>query len=130
MTALSQGRRYVQTIGSKGSLEVKANTTIYQGALIMLDGANAVPATTATGKTIIGIATATAKSGEVVEFEVGVFDFENSSGADAITKAQIGSDCYVVDDQTVAKTNGTNTRSVAGKVFDVTDGKVLIKVGV
>ena len=31
----------------------------------------------------------------------------------------IGSDCYIVDDQTVAKTSGTNTRSVAGKVFDV-----------
>ena len=33
--------------------------------------------------------------------------------------ADIGADCYIVDDQTVAKTSGTNTRSVAGKVFDV-----------
>ena len=31
----------------------------------------------------------------------------------------IGKDCFIVDDQTVAKTNGANTRSRAGKVFDV-----------
>ena len=43
----------------------------------------------------------------------------DEESADAITLADVGSDCYIVDDQTVAKTNGTNTRSVAGKVFDV-----------
>ena len=31
----------------------------------------------------------------------------------------MGSDCYIVDDQTVAKTNGGATRCVAGKVWDV-----------
>ena len=36
-----------------------------------------------------------------------------------IAAADIGNNCYVVDDQTVAKTNGTNSRSVAGKVHDV-----------
>ena len=45
--------------------------------------------------------------------------FANSAAADAITLADIGADCYIVDDQTVAKTSATNTRSVAGKVFDV-----------
>lgn len=38
---------------------------------------------------------------------------------DAIALADIGSDCYIVDDQTVAKTSGSATRSVAGKIFDV-----------
>ena len=45
--------------------------------------------------------------------------FANSASADLISLADIGADCYIVDDQTVAKTSGTNTRSVAGKVFDV-----------
>ena len=46
------------------------------------------------------------------------FKFANLA-ADLVTQADIGKTCYIADDQTVAKTNGTNTRSVAGKVFDV-----------
>jgi hypothetical protein len=33
--------------------------------------------------------------------------------------ADVGKQCYLVDDQTVAKTDGTNTRSPAGFVRDV-----------
>ena len=54
-----------------------------------------------------------------VEIEKGIYRFANSTATDAITTADIGNDCYMVDDQTVAKTNGSSTRSVAGKVFDV-----------
>jgi hypothetical protein len=50
----------------------------------------------------------------------------NSSDADAISTANIGADCYIVDDQTVALTNGTNTRSVAGKIFDVDSAGVWV----
>ena len=41
------------------------------------------------------------------------------TAADAITLADIGKDCFIVDDQTVAKTDGAGTRSRAGRVFDV-----------
>jgi len=54
-----------------------------------------------------------------VDIERGIFRYANSSGADEITAADIGNDCYIVDDQTVAKTDGTSTRSVAGKVHDI-----------
>ncbi len=57
----------------------------------------------------------------------GIFAYENSSAADEITKADIGKDCYIVDDQSVAKTDGTGTRSVAGKVFDVNSHGVWVK---
>lgn len=40
-------------------------------------------------------------------------------GADAVVQADLGATCYIVDDQTVAKTNGTNTRSAAGIVVQV-----------
>lgn len=49
----------------------------------------------------------------------GVFRFANSADTDAILDDDIGKLCYAVDDQTVAKTNGTNTRSVAGVVVGV-----------
>ena len=45
--------------------------------------------------------------------------FANSAATDAITLADIGKDCFIVDDQTVAKTDGSGTRSRAGRVFDV-----------
>ena len=51
----------------------------------------------------------------------------NSAAADQITAADIGNDCYGVDDQTVAKTNGANTRSVAGKIYDVDAQGVWVK---
>src|SRR5689334_18599001 len=45
--------------------------------------------------------------------------FANSTAGDLIAQTECGSTCFVVDDQTVAKTNGTNTRSVAGLVWKV-----------
>jgi hypothetical protein len=54
-----------------------------------------------------------------VDIEKGIFHFANSADTDEITTADIGSNCYIVDDQTVAKTDGTGTRSIAGEVFDV-----------
>jgi hypothetical protein len=43
----------------------------------------------------------------------------NSAGADAITSANIGAYCYVVDDQTVALTSAGGTRPIAGKIKSV-----------
>lgn len=39
----------------------------------------------------------------------GVFRFGNLSG-DAVTQANVGVDCYIVDDQTVAKTDGADAQ--------------------
>jgi hypothetical protein len=52
------------------------------------------------------------------ELTVGVFKFLNH-GADLVTAASVGADCFVVDDQTVALTNGAATRYVCGKVQSV-----------
>jgi len=49
----------------------------------------------------------------------GIHRWENSAAGDAITKAEIGDRCYIVDDQTVAKTDGSSTRSPAGIVVAV-----------
>jgi hypothetical protein len=55
------------------------------------------------------------------------FRFGNSSAADLITVADIGNNAYIVDNQTVAKTDGTATRSIAGKIRDVGDDGVWIE---
>ena len=55
--------------------------------------------------------------------------FANSASADLIAQAQVGSVCYIVDDQTVAKTSNSSARSQAGTVFAVDAKKgVLVKL--
>lgn len=124
--ALSTDRQTPMREGEIISMGVAASKTIYAGALVARDASGyATPGATATG--ILGIGRAEAQAdnsagsdGDVsVDVRRGVFRFANSAAADEITAAEVGTDCYIVDDQTVAKTDGTGTRSVAGKVFDV-----------
>ena len=59
----------------------------------------------------------------------GIYRYGNSAAADAIANDDIGKDCYIVDDQTVALTSGTNTRSIAGKVYEVDSDGVWVSMG-
>lgn len=62
------------------------------------------------------------------EAKIGVFGpFANSAAGDAIANADVGADCFIVDDQTVAKTNGTSTRSKAGTVHLVETAGVWVR---
>lgn len=45
----------------------------------------------------------------------------NSAGGDAITLADVGADCFAVDGQTLALTDGGGTRPRAGKIHNVTE---------
>lgn len=113
------------------SIQVKAATKIYAGSLVAISSADgyAVPGATSTTQRAMGRAEETvdnsggANGDKSVRVRRGVFKWGNSAAGDAITIADVGADCFIVDDQTVAKTNGTNTRSVAGKIMGVdTDG--------
>lgn len=54
--------------------------------------------------------------------------FENSASADLIAEDDILKRCYLVDDETVALTDGGSTRSDAGLIFDVdSDGRVTVQ---
>lgn len=65
-----------------------------------------------------------------VRVEEGIFIWKNSTSTDEITFADIGSRCFIVDDETVAKTSGTGTRSPAGRIVDVlADGGVAVLMG-
>jgi len=115
---------------------VKAGAKIYAGGIVVLDGGYAKPAVEATGLTCIGRAeefvdNSNGADGDVfVKVRRGIFRYNNSN-TDPVSRADIGSDCYLVDDETVAKTNGDTgtgpTRSVAGRVFDVDDEGVWVE---
>lgn len=126
MAALTEDRNTKRRTGDIRNLPAAAAVLLYAGALIARDAnGRATPGAVATTLRGVGrckdrVDNTGGAAGDLnVDVEVGVFQFANSAATDEITAADIGIDCYIVDDQTVARTDGGATRSIAGKVFDV-----------
>lgn len=134
MAALAADRNTVERSGETRTLPVATATTLFAGALVCLNSSGyLVPGSVATTLKCVGrnekkVVNAGANGAVSADVRAGTFRFANSASGDLIARADIGADCYIVDDQTVAKTNGTNTRSVAGKIFDVDDQGVWVKI--
>ena len=136
--ALTQDRYIVQDCDGDYVASVKAAAMIYAGALIAQDtSGDAAPGSVSTTIRALGIAMEQVDNvlggagAKTVRYRKGVFAMKNSAAADEITDAQVDEVCYIVDDATVAKTSGVNTRSVAGKVrwLDTVTGLVHVEVG-
>lgn len=133
--SLTKDRNTAERTGDLLVAGVATLVKCFAGGIAVLDAAgNIKPGVTATGLICVGrfeeyadnsagladAITATAKRG--------TFRFGNL-GADAVTVAEIGDVCYIVDDETVAKTSGGATRSVAGIVEDVDSVGVWVRMG-
>lgn len=135
MAALTAPRNTPERAGDVVGYPVKASVKPIQGGIAVLNAGYAAPGTATTGLIAIGRFEATAdnsagSNGDIsVEVKRGTFKFGNSTAGDLIAQAEVGADCYIVDDQTVAKTNGSNTRSVAGKIIAVDADGVWVKIG-
>lgn len=135
MTAVTKNRNTpARSLGRRG-YPVGANVVCYAGAIAALEGGYVVPGKTDTDLHVVGRFaayydnTGCDAGAFTVEVEAGVFRYENSAAADAITLGEVGQVCYLVDDQTVAKTNGAGTRSPAGIIDDVDDTGVWVVMG-
>lgn len=120
--ALTKDRNTPARSGELQPHPVAATKKIFIGALVALNATGyAQPGATATGLTAVGVAEEQVDNGAGNDGDVsvtvrrGVFKFKNHS--DAVARADVGKTCYIVDDETVAKTDGTGTRSAAGKVI-------------
>lgn len=133
MAALTAARNTKERAGEVFDFPVAASTTIFAGSLVALNAGYAAPGATAPGRIAVGRAeedaTAVAAGSVSVRVKTGVFKFGNSAAGDAIAQADAGADCYIVDDQTVAKTDGTGTRSRAGKIVAVDSDGVWVLIG-
>lgn len=134
MAALTKDRNTAARSGDASEPPVKGGVQIFAGALVAIDqNGFAVPMTTAATLTGLGRAEEhvdnSAGGDGAARIRVGrlIYRFANSEGADEITRADIGADCFGVDDQSVAATDDDSARSVAGKVFDVDEAGVWIK---
>lgn len=135
MTAATKDRDTQEVVGRSRVFPMAAGAKVWAGTIAVVDAA---------GNANKGITSAAVKA-------VGVFDqsydntggvagalsatalrgiygpFANSTAGDAISNADVGSACYIVDDSTVAKTNGGSTRSVAGVVHMVEAAGVWVR---
>lgn len=134
--ALTQDRNTAERTGDLISAGVAAAVKCYAGGIAVLDAAgNIKPGVTATGLICVGrfeeyVDNTAGLAGDVsATAKRGTFRFANSGGGDAIAAAQIGDACYIVDDQTVAKTSNGATRSVAGIIADVDSAGVWVRMG-
>lgn len=140
MTALASSRDFskygAHALPDVGEGPVAGSVTIYKGAILVRNSAGFIkPGTTATGEIAIGVAcedvaNAGAAGAKRVTYERGVFPMANSAAGDLIADpTECDKTVYIVDDQTVAKTDGTGTRSAAGKVERIEGGMVFVRIG-
>jgi len=113
MTALTKARTVKSIPGLSFAYPVLANAVIYQGAIVVITSAGwAKPGVTGLGLTTVGVAregvnnTGGSNGALIVEVDERIADMANSAGADEIAAGDVGKVCYLVDDQTVAKTDG------------------------
>lgn len=126
MAALTAARNTPSALGDIRTIPVLANAKIFAGAMVQITAAGFADKGTATVANVtVGRAEATADNtgganGAInVKVRRGVHRYANSTAGDLIARTEIGKTVYVVDDQTVAKTNGAGVRPAAGICFDV-----------
>lgn len=136
MGALTADRNTASRTGDLLAAGCAASVACFAGGIAVLDSSgNIKPGVTGTGLVCVGrfeeYVDNSAGAADAVKATArrGVFRFGNSSAGDAITVAEIGDVCYIVDDQTVAKTSGSATRSVAGIIEDVDSAGVWVRMG-
>lgn len=142
MTALSRnidrktmGLGPILTLGF--AIGLAAGAHVYQGSLVAINQAgNLVVASADASLHIVGFSedekdNTDGSAGDLsLRPRRGVIYLSNSSSTDAITDADIGRPCYVVDDNTVARTSNGGARPIAGTVEGVDGFGVAVSVGV
>jgi hypothetical protein len=124
MVALTADRNTPEMLPGEREGLLGANQAIFIGSILMRNAAGQlIKGATAVGAFGVGRAEdrgASTTAGITSQrYRPGIHKFANSAAGDLIAIADIGTACFIVDDQTVAKTNGTNTRSPAGVVEGV-----------
>jgi len=135
MAALTADRDTAIRKAEDFGFPVAASTKIFAGALVCINSSNlATKGAVSTTLKCVGVAQEQAdnsagSAGDIrVKVRRGCFKFANSAAGDAIALADVNAECFIVDDQTVAKTNGSASRSVAGRVRDVEADGVWVEI--
>ena len=114
---------------------VAADVRVFAGGMVALNAdGDAVGAAASSDHVVVGRAEESVNNlggaaGDVsVRVRRGVFLYANSTAADEIVRTDINATAYVVDVETLAKTNGTGTRPAAGTILDVEERGVWVRI--
>ena len=133
--ALTADRNTPHRDGEIIVVPVAANVKIFAGAIVAANATGyATKGATATTLTYLGRAdeyvdnTGGADGAKTIQVRRGkAFKWKNSAG-DAVTQAELGKTCYIVDDETVSKSNaGGNIQSPCGKVVGIDSDGVWVQ---
>ena len=131
-----------------------ANATVYRGSIATTRSGYLVAASSPQSSDLVwgliesagpgyingspGIVGGTTNGSVTVEIATGSFFLSNGTGADAITEANVGASCYVIDEKTVGLTSNGNARPLAGLILGLGNnlgnvipvaGMIAVKVG-
>lgn len=103
------------------------NVTVYGGSIAITRAGYLVPPTTpSTTDIVVGVidryatsAGGTTDGAVTAEVAQGTFFLRCGTGSDALTQADVNQSIYLIDEQTVGKTNGGSTRPVAGTLRNI-----------
>lgn len=137
MAATAADRLTQTRSGEILSLPVAAATKIPAGVMVQNDATGwAVNGSATIANRTMGVSVAQADNSAGANGDIKVdvrrrivAIFGNSAAGDLIAAADIGNNCYVVDNQTVAKTDNAGARPVAGKIVDVDSRGVHVEFG-
>ncbi|VXD04164.1 hypothetical protein [Pseudomonas sp. 9Ag] len=132
MSALTRDRNTPLMNATVIAVLVASNAKIFAGALVVANANGyAAPGSTAVGLTYLGRAedsvdnTGGADGAATVPVRrLNAFKWGNDG---SITQAHQGKTAYIVDDQTLAATDGTGTRSAAGRIVGIESDGVWIE---
>lgn len=132
MSALTRDRNTPLMNAGVIGVPAAAGAKIYAGAIVVANAAGfAAPGSAATTLTYLGRAeesvdNTNGANGAVTALvrRLNAFQWANDG---SVTQAHLGKTAYIVDDQTVAATDGTGTRSAAGRIVGVESDGIWIE---
>jgi hypothetical protein len=133
MTAATEGRNTKRRDGRSVTGLVNNGATTLAGTIAtrLTANGNLVAGGTASAGPAVGVFEETVVGDGVKTntYTRGTFQFANSTSTDAIGLGDVGSTCYIADNQTVAKTDNSGARKAAGTIVDVDAAGVWVRVG-
>jgi hypothetical protein len=131
---LTQDRMTPQRDGELMPYAVGAGVKIFAGAQVAVNATGyLVPGTPATTLTYVGRAdeyvdnTGGADGDQIVTVRRRQAFLWKNSGTDPVDQSMVGQPWYILDDETVAGTDGTGTRSASGTVLAVESAGVWVE---
>ena len=138
MSALEAARATIQLNGSgplpeEISYPVAADAICFAGGIAVLDAGYVKPGEADTGLIAVGIFQKSVDNTDgddgdlTVPVRAGIFVLENATAGDACAQTEAGTDIYILDDQTVTKTDTGHSK--VGKMVKMVSTKVAVLIG-